>query len=64
MKRRSSILHGVVSPDGRVRVDDAGIDSGITQLKAQGPSRTCNKSEEEEEEGSKEGGGHCNQVAA
>ena len=26
------------------------IDSCITQLKAQGPSRTCNKSEEEEEE--------------
>ena len=27
------------------------IDSCITQLKAQGPSRTCNESEEEEEEG-------------
>ena len=26
------------------------IDSCITQLKAQGPSRTCNESEEEEEE--------------
>ena len=26
------------------------IDSRITQLKAQGPSRTCNKSKEEEEE--------------
>ena len=25
------------------------IDSFITQLKAQGPSRTCNESEEEEE---------------
>jgi len=25
------------------------IDSGITQLKAQGPSRTCNESTEEEE---------------
>jgi len=30
------------------------IDSWITQLKAQGPSRTCNESKEEEEEG---GGG-------
>ena len=28
------------------------IDSCITRLKAQGPSRTCNESEEEEEEGS------------
>jgi len=27
------------------------IDSCITQLKAQGPSRTCNESEEEDEEG-------------
>ena len=27
------------------------IDSCITQLKAQGPSRTCNESKEEEEEG-------------
>jgi len=27
------------------------IDSCITQLKAQGPSRTCNESNEEEEEG-------------
>ena len=27
------------------------IDSCITQLKAQGPSRTCNESTEEEEEG-------------
>ena len=27
------------------------IDSGITQLKAQGPSRTCNESKEEEEDG-------------
>ena len=26
------------------------IDSCITQLKAQGPSRTCNESKEEEEE--------------
>ena len=26
------------------------IDSCITQLKAQGPSRTCNQSQEEEEE--------------
>ena len=26
------------------------IDSFITQLKAQGPSRTCNESKEEEEE--------------
>ena len=26
------------------------IDSCITQLKAQGPSRTCNESQEEEEE--------------
>jgi len=26
------------------------VDSGITQLKAQGPSRTCNESKEEEEE--------------
>ena len=25
------------------------IDSGITQLKAQGPARTCNESKEEEE---------------
>jgi len=34
------------------------IDSGITQLKAQGPSRTCNESNKEEEEperGSEEG---------
>ena len=31
------------------------IDSCITQLKAQGPSRTCNESKEEEEE--EEGGG-------
>jgi len=27
------------------------IDSCITQLKAQGPARTCNESKEEEEEG-------------
>jgi len=27
------------------------MDSCITQLKAQGPSRTCNESKEEEEEG-------------
>ena len=27
------------------------IDSCITQLKAQGPSRTCDESKEEEEEG-------------
>jgi len=27
------------------------IESRITQLKAQGPSRTCNESKEEEEEG-------------
>ena len=33
------------------------IDSCITQLKAQGPSRTCNESEEEEEE--EEGRGPC-----
>ena len=26
------------------------IDSGITQLKAQGPCRTCNESKEEEED--------------
>jgi len=30
------------------------IDSCITQLKAQGPSRTCNESKEEEEEDSGE----------
>ena len=28
------------------------IDSRITELKAEGPSRTCNESKEEEEEGS------------
>jgi len=33
------------------------IDSCITQLKAQGPSRTCNESKEEEEE--EEGGGRA-----
>jgi len=30
------------------------IDSCITQLKAQGPSRTCNESKEEEEEATEE----------
>ena len=40
---------------GIVVVTEAGlysrlIDSCITQLKAQGPSRTCNESKEEEEE--------------
>ena len=33
------------------------IDSCITQLKAQGPSRTCNESKEEEEEEEVEGVG-------
>ena len=32
------------------------IDSCITQLKAQGPSRTCNESKEEEEEHSLDSG--------
>ena len=46
--RRESLFH---SP---VVVTEAGshlrrIDSCITQLKAQGPSRTCNESKEEEE---------------
>ena len=31
------------------------IDSCITQLKAHGPSRTCNESEEEEEDGGESG---------
>ena len=32
------------------------IDSCITQLKAQGPSRTCNESKEEEEKSERRGG--------
>jgi len=50
-------LHGVarVSERGHIhqRLEYQGmrlIDSCITQLKAQGPSRTCNESKEEEEE--------------
>ena len=35
------------------------IDSCITQLKAQGPSRTCNESKEEEEEGVYQRPGVC-----
>jgi len=35
------------------------IDSCITQLKAQGPARTCNESKEEEEEASRLGGRPC-----
>jgi len=46
-----SVCHGCF---GWVVVTEAGsylrlIDSCITQLKAQGPSRTCNESKEEEE---------------
>jgi len=33
------------------------IDSCITQLKAQGPSRTCNESKEKEEEALQKGDG-------
>ena len=39
------------------------IDSFITQLKAQGPSRTCNASKEEEEEGSPGEGGRETEAA-
>ena len=54
-------MYGVPRPPGRAdssarsATPEAGshlrlIDSCITQLKAQGPSRTCNESKEEEEE--------------
>ena len=39
------------------------MDSGMTQLKAQGPSRTCNESKEEEEEGTVRGGEVDEEVA-
>ena len=49
-------LRGKGADGGRGSVERAGHDSGmhaidfcITQLKAQGPSRTCNESKEEEE---------------
>ena len=38
------------------------IDSCITQLKAQGPSRTCNESKEEEEEDRERREGGCPQL--
>jgi len=47
------------SPTGQVNIGGCveARDSCITQLKAQGPSRTCNESKEEEEEEGVFGGG-------
>ena len=48
------------SPTGQVNIGGCveARDSCITQLKAQGPSRTCNESKEEEEEGVFKGVGY------
>ena len=59
--REEGVAHGTAPPRGglpwsREPGTEAGsylriIDSCITQLKAEGPSRTCNESKEEEEPG-------------
>ena len=50
----SCLLHGLKSVQLSISTETGSyfrlIDSCITQLKAQGPSRTCNESKEEEEE--------------
>ena len=46
--RASSAMNPATEAGSYLRL----IDSCITQLKAQGPSRTCNESKEEEEEAS------------